>query len=221
MVFIKQATFGDEASATDITASIQKKVTKGYLDIIADSKLLPMITLDSTTATLTDSDKEMAKQQAIQQCGGNAHDQRCIDERTGKIEQSLLQTRVSEQNATDKVIKGRRLTMTLVDDTGKERTVQVPDGQEFKLGNPPPTPITMGSITSFLVSLVPTLWSALLLFGWVFSVIATYRTLIQAGYQLGAYAGTVAAVLIPYSGFAIMLGFFAIKSYYANSSKPT
>jgi hypothetical protein len=171
-----------------------------------------MVTLTSTVATLTDMDKEMAKQQATQQCGGNANDQQCMAERTSKLEQSILQQRVAEQNSSDKAVKGRRLTVTVVDDSGKEKTVMIPDGQQFKMGNPPMSS-RLPSMAGVMSTLFTTLWTGVLLLAWVYSVISTYRTLIEAGYVMPAYIATGVAVLIPYSGFFIMIGFFFAKSY--------
>ena len=210
MVLIKQATFGDETSATDITDTLQGKITNGYLDVVADSKLLPMVTLTATKAELTDSDKGEARKNAIEQCGGNANDQQCIDERTAKIEQSMLQTKLAEQNATDKTVKGRRLTVTVVGDDGTEQTLQIPDGQEFKLGNPPLSSklsgITIASTLAFL-------WTPLLLFVWVFSVVMTYKVFVQEGYQFAGYFATAVSVFLPYSGYLLILGLYLVKAY--------
>jgi hypothetical protein len=215
MVLIKQATFGDETSATDITQSLQGKVTNGYLAVVADSKLLPSVTLNTNAAELTQEDKDLALKQAIEQCNG-ANDQACLAERSGKFEQSLLQQRVAEQNATDKTVKGRRLTVTVIDDYGKEQTLQIPDGQEFKLGNPPAgaaTASTGVSLASIAAQLASVIFGAILLFLWVFSVVATYRTLLDAGYRVPVYIGTATAILIPYSGYLIMLFYFFFVTY--------
>jgi hypothetical protein len=219
MVLIKQATFGDETSATDVTQSLASKVTNGYLSVVADSKLLPMVTLNSGTTTLTADDIAKSKQDAIAQCGGNGHDENCINERSAKIQQTLLQQRTAEANASDKTIVGRRLTATIVDDYGNEKTVQVPDGQTFTLGNPPAsaTASSGGSWVTFFLSFFGVLWIAVLICAWVFSVVATYRTLIDAGYRIPAYIGTATAVLIPYSGFFIMFFYYFFMTYWSSS----
>lgn len=215
MVLIKQATFGDETSATDVTQSLQGRVTNGYLAVVADSKLLPAVTLNTTAAELTPEDKDLAMKKAIEQCNG-ANDQACLAERSGKFEQSLLQQKIAEQNATDKTVKGRRLTVTVIDDYGKEQTLQIPDGQEFKVGNPPAgaaTASTGFSVASAAIQIGGILLGAILLFLWVFSVVATYRTLLDAGYRVPVYIGTATAILIPYSGYLIMLVYFFAVTY--------
>jgi len=219
MVLIKQATFGDETSATDVTQTLASKATNGYLSIVADSKLLPAITLNSSTTVLSADDIAKSKQDAIAQCGGNGHDEACINERSAKIQQSLLQQRAAEANATDKTIVGRRLTVTVVDDNGNEKTIQVPDGQTFNLGNPPDraTASSSWSWGTFFLSFFGVLWVAVLLGIWVFSVVATYRTLMDAGYRVPAYLGTATAVLIPYSGFVIMLVYYFAMTYWSSS----
>ena len=218
MVLIKQATFGDETSATDITSSLQGRITNGHLAVVADSKLLPSVTLNTQAAELTPEDKSEATRQAMQQCGGG-NDQKCIAERTDKFEQSLLQKRIAEQSATDKTVKGRRLTVTVIDDSGKEQTLQIPDGQEFKLGNPPSGAATAStfSLASVLASAGGIAVTAIFLFLWVFSVIATYRTLLDAGYRVPVYIGTAIAILIPYSGYFIMLAYFFFVTYWSSA----
>ena len=124
---------------------------------------------------------------------------------------------MAEQNASDKAVKGRRLTVTVVGDDGTEQVLQIPDGQELKIGDPPlSSQFTGVSITSILTFL----WTPLLLFVWVFSVVITYKLFVQEGYQFAGYFATAAAVLIPYSGYFLVLGLYAFKAYMNQKSVP-
>jgi hypothetical protein len=207
---IKQATWGDESATTDITKTLQDKASSGYMDLTADPSLVPSITLDPPkTVALTDIDKEEAKRFALEQCGGGL-DTACVTQRTASYEATLLQKRTAEQNSSKDIIKGRRLTVTFIDPTGAEKTVQVPDGQKLKIGSPP-----ININTGDVLGKVRTIVTTVLMTGlWVFSVIVTYRTFIAAGWVHVGYAATAVAVLIPYSGLLITpIGFAIINNY--------
>lgn len=207
---IKQATWGDESATTDVTNVLQEKASSGYMDLTADPSIVPSITLDPPkTVSLTDGDKEEAKRFALEQCGGG-NDTKCVTQRSASYEATLLQKRVAEQNSSKDIIKGRRLTVTFVDENGVEKTIQVPDGQKLKIGSPP-----VSVDTGDLLGKVRTIVTTVLMTGlWVFSVIVTYRTFIAAGWMYSGYAATAVAVLIPYSGLLITpIGFAIINSY--------
>jgi len=56
-------------------------------------------------------------------------------------------------------------------------------------------------------------------FIYAFSVIITYKSFIQAGYDKLGYAATAVSVLIPYSGFVSTAIFFAIREWLRNIPK--
>lgn len=204
---IKQATWGDEAGTTDITRSLQNRASSGYVDMVADASLVPAITLEpQTTVSLTDEDNEKAHTAALKECGGGS-DEKCVEARVASFEASALQTKIAEASSSKDIVKGRRLTVTFVDSTGREKTLQIPDGQKLTMGNPPiiKTDKLFGELSSIAFYILLT---AL----WVFSVVITYRTLISAGWIMLGYALTAVAVLIPYSGLIMTpIAFLAIN----------
>jgi hypothetical protein len=205
---IKQATWGDEAATTDVTKSIREKSLMGYIDMVADPSIVSSIPLNSdTTVSLTAEDKKKALDFAVTQCGGG-NDKKCIEERTASYEATALQTRVAGASSSKNIISGRRLTVTFVDGTGREKTLQIPDGQKLQIGKAPAIQ------TDKLAEQVKTTGLYILMTAlWVFSVIIVYRTLIAAGWVTTGYALTAVAVLIPYSGLLITPIAFAVINY--------
>lgn len=206
---VKQATWGDETSTTDVTQSVQGRVKDGSLNLKADSSLVPAVTLFSNTANLTDIDKQDINDQAIKNCQGNASDTQCIAAQTANLEATYLQTKIAQQNSSANIITGRRLTLDIVDENGNERTVMIPDGQTFTAGsNPAPKPTensagtgsTLASAASFFGSGVGYLVIGLLTILWAFSVVVTYRVLVLANHIMAAYVLTALAIIVPFSG---------------------
>jgi hypothetical protein len=227
---IKQATWGDENSATDITKSVQNQVKGGsFLDITAGSHLLPAVSLNSNTANLTDDDKKDIKDQAIKKCQGNANDTACIASQSANLEATLLQTKIAQQNSSANIINGRRLTLDIVDANGNEQTLMIPDGQKYTAGvqptgaaaaktkpadpNPPSTTWKfLGVLSTGLGYSVTILLSIL----WAFSIVVTYRVLMLAGHITAAYVLTALAILIPYSGLVTTPIAMAVYYYLEN-----
>jgi hypothetical protein len=226
---VKQATWGDETSAMDITKSIQKLVKDGStLDITAGSHLVPSVSLDRNVANLTDDDKKDIKDEAIKKCQGNANDTACIALQSANLEATLLQTKISQQNSSANIINGRRLTLDIVDANGNEQTLMIPDGQKYTTGvpgakavvkpkteDPNPTSTTwkfVGFMSTGLGYFVTILMSIL----WAFSVVVTYRVLVLSGHLTVAYVLTALAILIPYSGLVTTPIAMAIFYYIEN-----
>jgi hypothetical protein len=223
MAYVKSATFGDEISNRDITKSFQKRFKEigetGHIPV--DSSLIPMFET-TEKVSLTGPEREDIKDTAEKQCG-SSNDMRCIDSTIAKLENSALEEKRRLGQSSASAIKGRRLTVKIGEEDGTERTYVVPDGQEFKLkelgegvkikaseDDPGYEFPTLGDTAMQALKIVGTIIAT---FGYVFSVVATYRTLIQAGYKYLGYAATAAAVFFPYSGFFIMLAFFAVTTY--------
>ena len=217
---LESATFGDEISNRDITDSMRDRIknSTSAIDIPVDSSLIPMF--ESTEKiSLNRPERDDIKDIAEKQCG-SSNDMRCIDSTVAKLEASALEEKRRLGQSSANAIKGRRLTVKLTDPDGMQRTFVVPDGQAFKLpagqkvkaseddsGYEFPT---LGDTAMQALKIVGTIIAT---FAYVFSVVATYRTLIQAGYKYLGYAATAAAVFFPYSGFFIMLAFFAVTTY--------
>jgi hypothetical protein len=231
MAYIKSAYLGDERSAQNVTDSLSTKIEGGKLKTIANSSLLPMFQVGGKI-TLSDADEEDIKTEAEKQCGAG-NDSQCLDTMQSKLRRSKLEEKEREKQSSAYLVKGRRLTVTYVDTNGEEKTMIVPEGQEIALDGlrELEKPIAPGQLPTFkptweFPSLTGTALEAVKITGillgvffYVFSVIATYRTLIQAGFTWIGYAGTAAAAFIPYSGYLIMLVFFAGKEYMSIKSK--
>ena len=116
-ITIKRATWGDENAIKDITASMVEKAKPGYLDVVADNKLVPAVDLLTGSKDISIDDTEMGaiKQDAIKNCGG-AQDQKCVDYQVNVMQSSLLQKKVAESQSSANIVTGRRLTLTYIDD---------------------------------------------------------------------------------------------------------
>ena len=226
-LIVKQATWGDEKSATDITKSIQKLVKDGSsLDITAGSHLVPYVTLTPNVANLTEDDKKDIKDEAIKKCQGNANDTACIALQSANLEATVLQTKIAQQNSSANIINGRRLTLDIVDGNGNEQTIMIPDGQEFKAGSAPsassakPKPKTddakPSAVFSFLTSGVGYVVAILMTILWAFSIVVTYRVLVLAGHVTAAYVLTALAIFVPYSGLVTTPIAMAVYYYLEN-----
>jgi hypothetical protein len=223
MAYIQSAYLGDERAAQDVTKSINDKIEGGKIDVVANSSLIPMFEFGGEVK-LSSSEESDVKQEAEKQCG-SANDANCIAVTEAKLRQSKLEEKHREQQSSAFLVKGRRLTVNYVDDKGQRKTIVVPEGQEFKLEGLKQVKDTKSIIPEFEVeSLLPSFSGTVLegvkvtaiilgVFFYAFSIIATYKTFIQAGFTRIGYAATAAAVFIPYSGYVIMLLFFAVKEY--------
>lgn len=198
MAYIKSAYYGDEKSSRNITDSIRDKIVDGKIDVLADSSLVPLFEVGSKVE-LTDNDLKDIKDKAIEMCGGNANDSDCIAARTQDLQRQRLEEKENEATSKSNVVKGTRLTVNVVDEKGRTRTLVVPSGQSFKLeglkldgkGNVVKLPKAESS-WKFVV-----LWIGTVIY-WLFQTFGTigaYRTLI--GYSF------VDALSFIYKGFVI------------------
>ena len=210
-IVIKRATFGDETSSTDVTKTLTDQLINndGYIDTTADQSLIPIVTWfggGEGTTRLSRAEEREAQQKAQDDCGGGQN-KSCVEVRKQQYSQAKLKEKAQKSVAADKVVKGRRLTVTYIDESGREQTSIVPDGNDFKVGTPTAdsNPFSTNAILWKLLYISSTL---IVVIGWVYSVTATYRTFLQAGYRWIGYAATAASIFIPYSGFFIMFGFF-------------
>ena len=221
-ITIKSATWGDETAATDITDSIVKKAKDGYLDLVANGSLVPAIdlSLGDKDVSLSDSEKQDAKDAAIKICRG-AQDKKCMDFNQSQLESSMVQKKIAEKQSSANIVSGRRLTLTYIDSTGNERTVAIPDGQAVKVGEKPTSaPIKLPDTFSegtwgLLTSIAKVAFTILMTLLWVFSIVAPYRLLILEDKVITAYILTAVAILIPYSGLIstpLALAYFRYQS---------
>jgi hypothetical protein len=230
-IVIKRATFGDETSTTDVTKTLSQQLEEqGYVDVMADASLVPLVNWGGPKKVeLNQQEQEYAQEKAEEECGGGEN-KSCIEVRKQQQMALMLKEKESKTAAADKIVKGRRLTVTYIDENGKEQTAVIPDGNQFKAGTPKdedpitgkkkPNPFTPSTLVIQLIKVSTTL---VFTFGWVFSVVATYRTFLEVGSRIPGYIATGVAIFFPYSGYFIMLAFFAIKSFFGANltvSKP-
>jgi hypothetical protein len=223
MAKIQSAYLGDELSSQNITDSLQKQIKDGRIDVEVNSSLIPLIKR-SEKVQLTANESDDIEKKAIEQCGG-AFDSRCIEFAKANLQQSRLQEKEKEATSTANMVKGRRLTVTYIDETGKKQTAIIPEGQRFQLGVPGSTlstakvqtssePFEFPSLTGTALELFKILSVIVLTFLFAASVALTYKTTMLSGYnRYIAYGLTAAAVFIPYSGFVISLLVAAIAAY--------
>lgn len=207
-ITIKRATWGDEKATTDITASMVEKAKPGYLDIVADNKLVPAVDLLTGSKDISIDDTEMGviKQDAIKNCGGG-EDQKCVDYQVNMMQSSLLQKKVAESQSSANIVTGRRLTLTYIDNKGVERQTAIPDGQQVKFGEKPNSSFSLPSISWSVFTGVGTtfFYITMIVLGvvHVYAVASTYRTFAEMGLTTAKVVLTAIAAIIPLSGLLI------------------
>ena len=207
-ITIKRATWGDEKATTDITASMVEKAKPGYLDVVADNKLVPAVDLLTGSKDISIDDTEMGaiKQDAIKNCGGG-EDQKCVDYQVNMMQSSLLQKKVAESQSSSNIVTGRRLTLTYIDDKGVERQTAIPDGQQVMFGEKPKSSFSFPSISWSIFTGVGTtfFYIAMVVLGvvHVYAVASTYRTFAEMGLTTAKVVLTAIAAIIPLSGLLI------------------
>ena len=228
MVAILSAEFGDERSMTNVLSSLTDKFKKdGKIDVPVDSSLIPLIVKGGENVTLSDQEVKDAKDKAVSACGG-ANDSVCIERKTQEFQKVRLDEKRNEiESSSANIIKGRRLRVTYKDENGKTQTVEVPEGQYFKLGKAKEeatgAPISVDSTKISIGGTFIEIWKLLLTmfftFAYAFGILITWRTFNEYGYVWQKYAATASWVIIPYSGYIITPAFFGIKTYLENKQQ--
>jgi len=212
---ILSATYGDETSNRDITDSLLGRVSDKKLAVDVNSGLIPIITTSAKTE-LSSAEQAELKQAAEKECG-NANDTGCIQNTFQRLAQAKMEDKRLQANDPSNLVKGRRLTVKYVDAQGKTQTAIVPEGQKFELANvkgkEKPAEFKMPSGADVALQFAKVFGTIGLTFLYVFGIAATWKVFRQAGYVYVAYAATAAAVFFPYSGYFIMLVFFAVVAY--------
>lgn len=222
-IVMESAYYGDEKAFTNITQSLSKKIIGGVLDVTADGELKP--TFEAAPVTKLDSrDQQRIRELAVEACGGQS-DQACLDRNRIKLSEERILEKENE-NLSQSVIKGDRLTITLIDN-GRRRKIVTPAGQKLKLENllgttagaPDFSDIMTGSkIQEYAISLITVVAST---FFWVFSVVAVYAVFMKQYEKPGApdylrvlaYVGAGLALLFPGFGYVIIFFMFAIPAF--------
>ena len=219
-VTIQSAYLGDEKSRVNVTESVRKKITDSGIEVPVDSSLLPMIQVGGEIK-LTDADKQEAREKAEQLCG-NASDSTCMELKMQEFSRQRLAEKENEKTSTANIIKGRRLTVN-IQDGGKTSTIEIPEGQIFKLTKEELGSKTLEGAEGSSFNLSGPILEVLKVLGiivstglYAFSILITYRSFLQTGVQWQAYLATAVAVFFPYSGFLLVLGWFGIREFIKN-----
>lgn len=209
---ILSAYYGDSQGRKNVTKTVKEKVKNGEKEIVASNSLIPF--LETTeTVELDQQELDEAKREAEKQCG-NANDGNCIRARSEEFQKKRLKEKEFESQSSANTIKGRRLEIEVMEN-GKKKTITIPDGNKFPVpeGARQSLGFQLPSLSGTALEATKITVTILATFTYVFSIIATYRTFIEAGYTRLGYAATAAAIFIPYSGILSMLAFFAITTY--------
>lgn len=231
-VTIQSAYFGDEVSSRNVTDSINSRIQGGQTEIPVNSSIIPLLQVGGAI-TLNDEDKKTIERQAKEQCGGGA-DQTCVANVKQTLARQRLQAKETENVAsTANIIKGRRLTVKVVDEKGKQSEFVIPEGQSFK---PDVTVAAAKGIPAKKTAAVPlkekssfsipTLTGTLLTvaiiggimiatFAYVFNIMITYRTFLDSRYNKAMIAAmTALSALVPGSGYLIVFLYNFVPEYF-------
>jgi hypothetical protein len=223
---IVDAKFGDETSTTNITDSLKAKLSGGSIDVPVDSGLLPFVEVGKKVE-LTIEEQNQIRGQAQQACNGGL-DKACVERQTQELTVAAIKEKENAANTTRDIVKGRRLTVTIRDELGKERTLIYPEGQQFTLGKPggnAPRELANARIVDESSWKFPTITGtiaqalkiggiALGSFLYVFSVVSTWMAFGYKGYsQVFVALVMITSVVIPFSGFLITFVFYAFREW--------
>jgi hypothetical protein len=219
-IVLESAYYGDEKSFANITKSLATKIVGGVLDVTASSDLKP--TFEAAPETKLDSrDQKRIREEAVLACGGEA-DQACLERTRLKLSEERLREKENE-DLSKSVLKGDRLTLNVIDN-GKRRKLVTPAGQKLKLENiigdkvtNPTDVIKPDALQKYTLEIVAIIVSTFL---WVFSIVAVYAIFMRQYESTGkdyfrivAYAAAGFALLVPGSGYVIILLAFAIPAF--------
>lgn len=130
MARIDSAYFGDDVGYRNITDALRRKISGGKLDVVANSELIPTFEAAPET-TLEVEDEKKIREDAVRSCG--EADQTCLEATKARLRQERLKEKERTNMSSANIVKGRRLTVNIVDKDKKRRTLIVPDGQKLLL----------------------------------------------------------------------------------------
>lgn len=206
----------------NVTKILGDKLVGTTLDIPVDEKLIPPFVVADKTE-LAPEDIERIRDQASKSCGGV--DQECINATEARLRQEKLAEKERSANTSAGVIKGRRLTVTVVDENGRRRKLVVPDGQKIKLDNVSITDPRKGkaqlpSFKYFQKQMYIFASVVLATLVYVFSIVATYTIFAPRMGLPVAIPLTVVSFMVPYSGYVMIFLYYMsvslVKTYVAD-----
>lgn len=226
---IVDAKFGDETSTTNITESLKAKLSAGSIDVPVDSGLLPFVEIGKKVE-LTIEEQNKIQRQAQDACNGGL-DKACVERQTQELTVAAIKEKENAANTTRDIVKGRRLTVTIRDEFGKEKTLMYPEGQRFALGKPDanaPRELANATMVPDLdksswqfPTITGTMGEAIKIGGiavgsflYVFSVVSTWMSFGNRGYS-GIFVALVmiTSIVIPFSGFLITFVYYALREW--------
>ncbi len=227
-VTFESAYLGDERSRVSVLDSLRKKVNPdGSISVPVDSSLIPILQVGGTIE-LTRDEINTAKEKAVVACGG-PNDAKCIEKKQADFQRERLQEKELESQSNANIIKGRRLTVTL-DENGKKRTLEVPEGQKFEYGTPASSKGSFDLDTAKWkqnFSVGPMVWSVIkyltlagATFLYAFSILATWKMFQDAGMVIPKFVATAAAVVFPYIGAFGGFLFLVVRSWVQKMPTP-
>lgn len=222
---IESAYLGDARSRTSVLQSLRSYVSSdGSISVPVDSGLIPILQVGGKIE-LTDKEVKKARDMAEEACGGGA-DKTCVDVKQQDFQRQLLDEKENQSKSSANIIKGRKLTVTVVDEKGERKTFEVPEGQKFEYGKPKSVlpikveksffpSITFGSFTFMFVKYTSIFVGTLL---YVLTVFVTYDTFKQEMYA--KYIATALSIVFPFIGFFGAFGYLALRTWIQNIPTP-
>lgn len=226
MSYIKAATFGDERGARDITDSLVNRISGNKINVIADSSLIPMFEV-SREVSLTEKELVAIREEARKECSGG-QDTACITTKTEELKRIRLQEKTKERETSANVVKGRRLTVTIVDADGKTRDILVPDGQTFEMDGLKGTMDANGTkqeVSSFTMPSFPRLMFEVttnamyygtiagVVFGWVVGMIVAIRYFLPLGWGWYVLIPLLLSASFPGAGLLVVAVYHLLQLY--------
>jgi hypothetical protein len=218
---IESAYMGDERSRVKVTDSVKNQITEDGLEVVAGSALLPYVQVEGEIR-LNDFEIAAAKELAEEACGGGV-DAICNEIKTQEFMRKRLAEKEQEMYSAANVIKGRKLTLNLKDQTGRPMVIEVPEGQKYKLSKgelgikPEDSYFKLDEAAiAITIEVLKIIGIALGVGAYAFSILITYRAFLQTGYLWQTILATAVAVFFPYSGFFIVFSWFGIKELIKN-----
>lgn len=218
MVFIESAFLGDEQGMRNVTKVLNDKIVGTSINVPVDDRLIPPFEVVDNTE-LTREESRTIRAQAVEVCGGP--DQTCVEAKMAELSQIALNAKTSASNSSANTIKGRRLTVNVLDDQGNRRRVVVPDGHDFKIDGLSPTDPrkpdqTVPDFNYFKGQFLEFSAISVVTFVWVFGIVATFALFARAGFGYIAWALAGVAFLVPGSGYVMIFLYFILKSFVDN-----
>lgn len=209
---------GDERGMRNVTKVLNNKIVGTSINVPVNDELIPPFEVVDKTQ-LTTTDERAIRKQAEAVCNGP--DQACIEAKMAELRQIALVAKSSQANSSANVIKGRRLTVNILDNQGNRRRMVVPDGNKFEIDGLSPTDPrkpdqTIPDFAFFRGQFLDFSATAVITFVWVFGIVATYALFARAGF--GYIAGVLAfiAFLLPGSGYVMIFLYFILNSFVNN-----